>query len=82
MLASATPDIEAVRFAAADSLEQYMSKAGLRRTEVSRRAALEESFFLGLRLNRGVNLSELSAGLAQKPSKALAPRLQSLSRAG
>jgi oxygen-independent coproporphyrinogen-3 oxidase len=62
MLASATPDIEAVRFAAADSLEQYMSKAGLRRTEVSRRAALEESFFLGLRLNRGVNLSELSAG--------------------
>jgi oxygen-independent coproporphyrinogen-3 oxidase len=60
MLASATPDIEAVRFAAADSLEQYMSGVGLQRTEVSHRGALEESFFLGLRLNRGVSLPELS----------------------
>jgi oxygen-independent coproporphyrinogen-3 oxidase len=61
MLASATPDIEAMRFATADSLEQYASGAGLQRTPVSRRAALEESFFLGLRLNRGVSLRELSA---------------------
>jgi oxygen-independent coproporphyrinogen III oxidase len=60
MLPSATPDIEAVRFAPADSLEQYMSRAGLQRIAVSRRAALEESFFLGLRLNRGVSLRELA----------------------
>ena len=60
MLTSATPDIEAVRFAPADSLERYMSGAGLQRTAVSRRAALEESFFLGLRLTRGVSLRQLS----------------------
>jgi oxygen-independent coproporphyrinogen-3 oxidase len=61
MLASATRELDAVRFATADSLEQYMSGAGLHRTPVSRRAALEESFFLGLRLTRGVSLRELSA---------------------
>jgi oxygen-independent coproporphyrinogen-3 oxidase len=61
MLASATPDIDAVRFAPADSLEQYMSGGGLQRTPVSSRAALEESFFLGLRLTRGINLLELNA---------------------
>jgi len=61
MLASPTADLDAVRFAPADSLEQYMSGAGLQRTPVSRRAALEESFFLGLRLTRGVSLRELSA---------------------
>ncbi len=53
--------VEAVRFAPADSLEQYVSGAGLTRTIVSRREALEEGFFLGLRLTRGVNLRELSA---------------------
>ncbi|MGC2364225.1 MAG: radical SAM family heme chaperone HemW, partial [Candidatus Sulfotelmatobacter sp.] len=55
MLASATPDIEAVRFASADSLERYTGGPGLQRTAVSRRAALEENFFLGLRLTRGVS---------------------------
>ena len=66
MLVSAAPDIEAVRFAAPDSLEQYMNKRGLQRTEVSHRAALEEGFFLGLRLNRGVNLRELSAEFGEE----------------
>jgi oxygen-independent coproporphyrinogen III oxidase len=65
MLLSAAPDCEAVRFAPAESLEQYMSGAGLQRTAVSRRAALEENFFLGLRLNSGVNLRELAARLRE-----------------
>jgi oxygen-independent coproporphyrinogen-3 oxidase len=60
MLTSAMTDIDAVRFAPADSLEQYMSGVGLQRTAVSRRAALEESFFLGLRLTRGVSVQELA----------------------
>jgi oxygen-independent coproporphyrinogen III oxidase len=60
MLRSSTPDVEAVRFAPADFLEQYMSAAPLQQTEVSQRAAFEESFFLGLRLNRGVSLPELA----------------------
>ena len=61
MLLSATPEVDAVRFAPSDSLEQYMSNAGLQRTPVSRRAALEESFFLGLRLTRGVSMREIAA---------------------
>jgi oxygen-independent coproporphyrinogen III oxidase len=61
MLASATSSIEAMRFAAADSLEQYVNGAGLQRTAVSHRAALEESFFLGLRLTQGVSLQELTS---------------------
>ncbi len=52
-------DNEAVRFATADSLEKYVSGADLKRTPVSRREALEESFFLGLRLTQGVNLLKL-----------------------
>jgi|CZKJ01.1.fsa_nt_gi oxygen-independent coproporphyrinogen-3 oxidase len=55
-----THDSEAVRFAAADSIEPYMNAAAIKRTAVSRRAALEESFFLGLRLTRDVSLQELS----------------------
>src|ERR1700728_1657509 len=60
MLAAAASGVEAVRFAAADSLEQYVSGASLQRTAVSRRAALEESFFVGLRQTRGVNLRQLA----------------------
>ena len=59
MLRSATADFEAVRFATVDSLERYTSGAVVERTVVSQQAALEEAFFLGLRLNRGVSLREL-----------------------
>jgi oxygen-independent coproporphyrinogen-3 oxidase len=58
MLLSASPRLAAIRFAPPDSLEQYMNSTVLLRTEVSREAAIEESFFLGLRLNRGVNLAD------------------------
>jgi oxygen-independent coproporphyrinogen-3 oxidase len=60
MLLSETPEIDAVRFAPSDSLEQYTGGAPLQRTVVSRQAALEERFFLGLRLTRGVSLRKLS----------------------
>jgi oxygen-independent coproporphyrinogen-3 oxidase len=64
--------IHAVRFATPDSLEDYSAagkgegplaarKRQLRasRTIVNAQAALEESFFLGLRMNRGISLGEL-----------------------
>jgi len=66
MLVSATPDQGAVRFASPDSLEHYIAEAPLQRTEVSRQAALEESFFLGLRLTRGLDLGELSADFGEE----------------
>jgi oxygen-independent coproporphyrinogen-3 oxidase len=66
MLASATADIESVRFAAADSLELYQQQAGFERTAVSPQSAWEESFFLGLRLTRGVRLRELAAKFGEE----------------
>jgi oxygen-independent coproporphyrinogen III oxidase len=66
MLLSFTPSLDAVRFAPADSLERYMSGTALQRTAVSQRAALEESFFLGLRLTRGVSLPELAAKFGEQ----------------
>jgi oxygen-independent coproporphyrinogen III oxidase len=65
MLLAATDDLNAVRFAPADSLEKYVSGAALHKTSVSRAAAVEESFFLGLRLNRGVKLREIAASFGE-----------------
>lgn len=60
MLLTDIPETDAVRFAASDSLEQYVRGITLQRTVVSRLSALEESFFLGLRLTRGISLRALS----------------------
>lgn len=54
---NAVADCEAIRFAAPDSLDAYLNRAPRTITPVSTHAAVEESFFLGLRLNRGVDLS-------------------------
>ncbi len=50
---------QAVRFATPDSLDSYMNREPHTITLVSVQAAIEESFFLGLRLNRGVDLERL-----------------------
>lgn len=49
---------EAVRFATADSLEKYVEIAPLQAATVSREGCIEEFFFLGLRLNRGIDLQK------------------------
>ena len=59
MLHATDPLLDAVRFATPDSLEAYVAAVLPTRTPVTREAALEEEFFLGLRLNRGVNLREI-----------------------
>src|SRR5256712_260610 len=53
--------LEAVRFATPDSLDKLFAGTPPQRTPVSPANSLEESFFLGLRLNRGVDLSRLAA---------------------
>src|SRR5580700_684738 len=50
-----------LRFAAADSLDAYMNHVPPSVTLVSPPAAIEESFFLGLRLNRGIDLNRVRA---------------------
>jgi oxygen-independent coproporphyrinogen-3 oxidase len=57
MLAPA--DGQAVRFSNPDSLEKYLAGSAKERTRVSSEFALQEAFFLGLRLNRGINLQNL-----------------------
>jgi oxygen-independent coproporphyrinogen-3 oxidase len=57
---------ESVRFATAESLEQYVAGGPLQQTIVSQQTALEESFFLGLRLTRGVSLQNLSSRFGER----------------
>ena len=66
MLATSAPEVEAVRFSAADVLEKYVAGSPMHRTAVSHADALEESFFLGLRLNRGVYLAGIAATFGQQ----------------
>ena len=82
MLLSSGGDYEAVRFSTSDSLEQYEAGARANRTEVSRQGALEEEFFLGLRLNRGVNLEQVRAKFGGFVATALSPLLGELSSLG
>ena len=82
MLAGSVPDLEAVRFSTSDSLEQYVAGAPANRTQISRQAALEEEFFLGLRLNRGVDLEQVQAKFGRFVATALSPLLVELSSFG
>jgi oxygen-independent coproporphyrinogen-3 oxidase len=61
MLLSRKEENEAVRFCTPDSLEEYVAEGTLKFNAVGSQAALEETFFLGLRLNRGVDLKKVAA---------------------
>lgn len=82
MLGSADDTCEAVRFSTSDSLDQYVAGAAMSRTEVSRQSALEETFFLGLRLNEGVDLEEVRAKFGVTVVDTLSPPLEDLSGSG
>lgn len=56
MLRASSPGVDAVRFATADELDAFLAGRPLTRTEVLPEAAREEELFLGLRLNRGVEV--------------------------
>jgi oxygen-independent coproporphyrinogen-3 oxidase len=60
MLPARQMEIESVRLSTTDSLDQFMVALHLESVPVDTQQALEESFFLGLRLNRGVDMDELS----------------------
>jgi oxygen-independent coproporphyrinogen-3 oxidase len=65
MLISSEAGCAAVRFSSPDVLEKYVAGSALEKTCVSPAAALEEIFFLGLRLNRGVNLKPIAAAFGE-----------------
>ena len=82
MLVSAKNEWEAVRFSTCESLAHYLAGAPLIRSEVSRQDALEETFFLGLRLVEGVDLNQIRARFGAGAVTALLPRLAEMAEAG
>lgn len=61
MLLTSNEGVETIRLANSDSLERFVAGSDAVLTAVSRQEALEEEFFLGLRLVRGVDLLELES---------------------
>jgi oxygen-independent coproporphyrinogen-3 oxidase len=59
MLPSSNGESESVRLATTDDYDRFFAAADFKPTAVNREQALEECFFLGLRLNRGVSHNEL-----------------------
>lgn len=55
--------IDALRIAATSSFENFFISAELETTRITSAQAREETFFLGLRLNEGINLQEIGPGL-------------------
>ena len=82
MLVSAMPEADAVRFATADSFEQYVAGAPPQKTVVAPVAAFEENFFLGLRLNRGVDLQKIAESFGQRSLDNVRPAIAELLAAG
>lgn len=68
----------AVRFSTPDSLEQYVAGTSPKPNLVDRRAVLEETFFLGLRLNRGVDLDQVASDFGSHEIAELAPIIAEL----
>jgi len=65
MLPGLEAGVEAVRFSCPDSLEAYVAGGALNSATISSATALEETFFLGLRLTRGLNLRDVVAEFGQ-----------------
>lgn len=78
MLRSADPEMEAVRFSTSDSLEKFTADAAIEGMPIDSHSALEETFFLGLRLNRGVDLAAIEAQFGTACLDALRPVIDEL----
>ena len=72
----------AIRFANPENLEQYVSDAPRTKTLVSCNAALQETLFLGLRLNCGVSLDQLRRNFAQTALVGLQENITDLTSEG
>ena len=72
----------AVRFSTSDSAEEYLAGAPPKRYPVDRQAAIEETFFLGLRLNCGVDLQSVWAQLREDMATRFSDTIAELVSAG
>ncbi len=71
-----------VRFSNPDSLDKYVAGASPQCARCSCSEALQEEFFLGLRLNRGVNLAEIATKFSQDAVGNYIAVLPELAKAG
>src|SRR5205085_11786721 len=62
---SSNPQLDADLIYTPDVLDEYVAQGPLQLTDVTRQAALYESFFLGLRLAQGVDLKGLRANFGE-----------------
>jgi oxygen-independent coproporphyrinogen-3 oxidase len=77
MLPSGSPEYDALRFAMPDSLETFLTNAGsqeverrgIKNTPIRKQNAWEETFFLGLRLNLGVDLQAAEHNFGTRRAK-------------
>jgi oxygen-independent coproporphyrinogen-3 oxidase len=73
----------AVRFQMGDDLQGFLDGAGFAEVQpVSRRQALEEAWFLGLRLNEGVALGDLNEEFREAALRLYGPILEDLIECG
>jgi oxygen-independent coproporphyrinogen III oxidase len=72
----------AIRFSNSDALEKYVAGAAHDCVEVPSEAALQEAFFLGLRLNRGIDLSEIAKEFGEDAVSGYTESVSELTEAG
>lgn len=82
MLLSANEEWETARFSTPDSLETYVAGTSLQRTSVSLQAAIEETFFLGLRLTCGVDLERVRGEFGRDVVAGFSPVMDELASGG
>jgi oxygen-independent coproporphyrinogen-3 oxidase len=74
--------VESVRLATPDSLEAYLAGKPHERAPVTYPAALEEAYFLGLRLNRGLQARELAERYGQEAATVFREQIAELRELG
>jgi len=79
MLTRAADD---VRFSTPEALEEYIAGGTLRKCVISPREALEERFFLGLRLNRGVDLTDVAEEFGRETVSGFLPVIDDFVESG
>src|SRR5262249_1922376 len=73
----------ALRFATIDDLDQFLAgPQTIETTPVSKANALEESMFLGLRLNAGIDLNEIAQQTGLNPAREFSDHTDELVRLG
>jgi oxygen-independent coproporphyrinogen-3 oxidase len=72
----------AIRFSNPDALEKYVAGAAQDCIDISSEAALQEALFLGLRLNRGIDLAEIEKEFGEDAVRGYSEAVSELVEAG